>query len=155
MQRLLAHLRWADERALAALRGAASPPAEALKVYAHILAAEHVWLTRLRFEPAALPVWPTLDLEECARLARENAAGLESFVGELTEADLRREISYRTSAGQHFQSTMVDILLHLVMHGSYHRGQIALLLRQGGAEPAATDYIVFLREPLAGASRPA
>jgi uncharacterized damage-inducible protein DinB len=30
-------------------------------------------------------------------------------------------------------------------HGVYHRGQIALLLRVGGAEPLATDYIVYAR----------
>ena len=33
----------------------------------------------------------------------------------------------------------------LLLHGAYHRGQIALLLREGGAEPAPTDYIAFVR----------
>ncbi|MGG1633398.1 DinB family protein [Paenibacillus sp. NRS-1760] len=32
------------------------------------------------------------------------------------------------------------------MHGSYHRGQIALLLRQAGAEPILTDYIIYERQ---------
>jgi uncharacterized damage-inducible protein DinB len=34
----------------------------------------------------------------------------------------------------------------VALHGSYHRGQIALLMRQGGGAPAATDYIAFVRD---------
>jgi uncharacterized damage-inducible protein DinB len=31
------------------------------------------------------------------------------------------------------------------MHSQYHRGQIALVLRESGAEPAYTDYIQAVR----------
>jgi uncharacterized damage-inducible protein DinB len=146
VRRLLDHLRWADERALDALRRADSPPPDAIRLFAHVLGAEHVWLTRLRGEPPRVAVWPTLALEECAALARENVTGLQAYAGGLEEEDLRREVSYRTSAGHPFQSTVEDILVHTALHGSYHRGQIALLLRRGGAEPAVTDYIAFVRE---------
>jgi len=40
-----------------------------------------------------------------------------------------------------------DILLHVAMHGQYHRGQINQLLRGAGLEPISVDYIVFVREP--------
>jgi uncharacterized damage-inducible protein DinB len=49
------------------------------------------------------------------------------------------------SAGQAFTSTVEDILLHVCLHGQYHRGQVALLLREAGAAPATTDYIAFAR----------
>jgi uncharacterized damage-inducible protein DinB len=32
-----------------------------------------------------------------------------------------------------------------MLHGAYHRGQIALLIRQAGAVPAPTDYVAFVR----------
>lgn len=35
-------------------------------------------------------------------------------------------------------------------HSSYHRGQIALLLRSAGAEPAVTDFLFWTREPVSG-----
>jgi uncharacterized damage-inducible protein DinB len=38
------------------------------------------------------------------------------------------------------------MMQHVANHGSYHRGQIATLLRQLGAKPAATDLIRFYRE---------
>jgi uncharacterized damage-inducible protein DinB len=38
-----------------------------------------------------------------------------------------------------------QIMIHLVNHSSYHRGQIAMLLRQNGFEPVNTDYITYDR----------
>ena len=38
------------------------------------------------------------------------------------------------------------MMQHLVNHGSYHRGQIATLLRQLGAKPTSTDLIAFYRQ---------
>src|SRR5690606_1364355 len=74
-----------------------------------------------------------------------NAEGYGALLAELGPADLEREVSYRNSAGRAFESTVVDLLMHVALHGSYHRGQIALLLREGGAEPSATDYVAFIR----------
>ena len=38
-----------------------------------------------------------------------------------------------------------DILLHVCLHGAYHRGQVAVSMRSGGAEPAPTDFIAMRR----------
>ena len=145
VRRLLGHLRWADERALRALRGTASPPGQAVSLYAHLLAAEHVWISRLRGVPASVAIWPELELEGCAALAAENDAALAALADGLSETELRRVVAYRSSAGDAFETTVEDILLQVATHGSYHRGQIALLLRQAGAEPLATDFIVYVR----------
>lgn len=149
ISRLFAHQPWADQKTLASLRVAPSP--RALEIFAHLLGAEHVWLSRLTGETPQFAVWPALDLAACESLAQANQAGYERFLAELSarEAEgaegLRREVSYSNSAGVAFQSTVEDILLQVAMHGSYHRGQIALLLRREGAEPAATDFIGFAR----------
>jgi uncharacterized damage-inducible protein DinB len=153
MRRLFAHVRWADERALEALRGAPRASAEALRVYAHVLGAEHTWLSRLRGEPAEVAVWPSLTLEECAALASRNAAGFDSFLDSLGPDGLAREVEYRNSAGDGFRTRVDDILLHAALHGSYHRGQVAMLLRQGGAVPLPTDYIAFVRGAPAATTR--
>ncbi|MFM8742635.1 MAG: DinB family protein [Cytophagales bacterium] len=36
-------------------------------------------------------------------------------------------------------------MIHLVNHGSYHRGQVAMLLRERGYEPFNTDLITYDR----------
>lgn len=153
MRRLFAHARWADERALEALRGAAQAPAEALKVYAHVLGAEHTWLSRLRGEAPEVAVWPALGIEECAALALENADGYDAYLDSLAPDDFASEVEYRNSAGDRFRTRIDDILLHVALHGSYHRGQIAMLLRQHGAAPLPTDYIAYVRGVPAATTR--
>lgn len=145
LARLTAHLAWADDRVLAALRSATAPDPANLELLAHVLAAEHVWLARLKGEAPAHVVWPPLSLEECAALMRANERALTAYVSSLTPADLPREVTYRNSAGLQFTSRVEDILLHLCLHGAYHRGQIAWALRHAGGVPMPTDYIAFIR----------
>jgi uncharacterized damage-inducible protein DinB len=157
LERLAAHLGWADRRTLEALRAAPAADPALSELYAHVVAAEHVWLARLAGTPPRLAVWPSLTLEECATIAAENLDRLTRYVGSLRPDDLPRGITYRNSAGQEFTSTIEDILLHLCLHGAYHRGQIASNLRRAGATPAPTDYIAFIRGSPAAtrADRPA
>jgi uncharacterized damage-inducible protein DinB len=141
---LLDHMAWADERVLESLRQPGVPE-RTLNLYAHVLGAEHVWLARLEQRKPVIPVWPAIGLDECERLARENRAAFRAYADRLTSSDLGRTVHYRNSAGQELDSAIEDILVHVAMHGSYHRGQITLLVRDAGAEPQPTDYIAFVR----------
>ena len=143
--KLVHHLAWADEAVLAALRQTPSPGPQWVELMAHVLGAEHTWLTRLQAVPPRFAVWPQLTVEECASLARENRETLLALVAQLPDDALQRIVHYRNSAGQEFDSTVEDILLQVFLHGCYHRGQIALAMRQGGAVPAPTDYIGYVR----------
>lgn len=145
---LFDHFAWADARAVEALRAMppGTPEAErAGAIYAHLAASTHVWAARLAGRTPAYPIWPELGLDEAVALTAESAAALRAIAAGLDAAGLAQEVSYRNSAGQAFTNTIGDVLAHVALHGSYHRGQLALLARQGGATPAATDYIVFLR----------
>jgi len=144
LRMLVDHMAWADERVLESLRQPAVPK-RALDLYAHVLGAEHVWLARLEQRPRAVPVWPSMTLDECARLATENRRAFRAYLDRLTSDDVRRIVHYRNSAGDEFDNTVEDILVHVAMHGSYHRGQVSLLVRDAGAEPQPTDLIAFVR----------
>jgi uncharacterized damage-inducible protein DinB len=145
LRKLIDHLKWADDAVLEALRTTPGSDSRALTLYAHVLGAEAVWLARIAGRPADVAVWPTLSLEGAANLAARNAKELDDVVASLAPSDVTREIDYRNSAGREFRSTIEDILLHVALHGSYHRGQVALVIRAGGGEPASTDYIGFIR----------
>jgi uncharacterized damage-inducible protein DinB len=144
LRSLIDHMARADDRVLASLRQSNVPP-RALELFAHVLGAEHVWLSRLEGRAQTVAVWPALTLEECASLAAHNRETYGAYVDRLTSADLRREVHYRNSAGAEFDTAIEDILLHVALHGSYHRGQVALLVRDAGAEPEPTDFIAFAR----------
>jgi uncharacterized damage-inducible protein DinB len=145
LERLFRHMAWADTHALEALRKAADASGLAHAELAHVLGTEHVWLARLEGHPATVAVWPTLSIDDCAALAQETNAGFSAFLEREDDITLERNVHYRNSAGRDFDSKVSDILLHVALHGSYHRGKVAAALRGAGAEPAPTDYIGFVR----------
>ena len=100
-------------------------------------------------------IWPDLTLERAAALAAENASALRALLESLSPDELQRKVAYSNSAGVAFESTVEDMLLQVVLHGCYHRGQVALVVRGAGAEPSPTDYIAFVRgAPAAVTPRP-
>jgi uncharacterized damage-inducible protein DinB len=148
--RMLRAMSWADQQTLAAVESCPDAPTDAVKLLAHMLAAEHVWLARLRQVEPTQPVWPHLDLRDCKRLADENAAGYAAFVAALDDDGLSTPTRYRNAKGEEFVNTTIDILTHVVIHGAYHRGQIAKAFGSIGIPAANTDFITFARsvEPI-------
>jgi len=143
--RLYDHVEWANARVLASLRSAQNPRKKDVDLYAHILGAEQVWLSRIHGTTPRLPVWPVLSLDECETAGTENIRAFNELVSHLSPELLQKPITYRNSAGDQFTSTIEDILTHVAMHGAYHRGQIAASLRAAGDTPSPTDYIAFIR----------
>ena len=129
---------WANREEVRHLRALAKPPQQALKILAHIAGTQWLWLGRLRREKPAV-VWPDLTLdqieEQIGRLHRE-------WPRELGRTDV---VEYVNSKGEKWSSRADDILMQVVFHGAYHRGQIATLVRQSGEVPAYTDYIHCVR----------
>jgi Uncharacterized protein conserved in bacteria len=146
---LFNQLYWADQRLLARLEAAGRPPAAAIRLYDHILNAERVWLTRLEGNDSShLPIWTDPDsLAGMRERIEALRAGYERCLSALDEAALDAELEYRNQTGKAFRNTVRDILLHVALHGQYHRGQINQLLRGSGLEPINVDYITFVREP--------
>ncbi len=151
--RLLGHLAWADRRTGQALASSSVTDTTALDLYGHVLGAEEVWLSRLTGTPPTFGVWPKLAVGESQSLAAELDRGYREFLWSLDPAALHRMVTYTNSAGQEFQTTVEDILLHVCTHGCYHRGQIAARIRASGAAPLPTDYIAFVRGAAAATRR--
>jgi uncharacterized damage-inducible protein DinB len=146
--RLFEHMAWADLRVLELLESAPRARQQSVeRVYSHLLAAERVWLMRLRGEDSSQqPIWPHFELSEMRALGERMAGAYRDLVASLGEDRLSEEVSYANSRGVIFRSTVADILTHVAMHGSYHRGQIAAAVRGAGAEPVNTDFITYARE---------
>ncbi len=118
---------------------------------AHILGAEWVWLERWHGRsPTALPTAHQFDNLASLRVRwAEVERDLMNFVAGLSGAGLDRVIDYRNTRGNRFAYPLRSMLQHLVNHGTYHRGQVATLLRQLGAQPRATDLLRYY-DALAG-----
>ncbi|HEY7412972.1 MAG TPA: DinB family protein [Vicinamibacteria bacterium] len=142
LSRLFAYNRWANREAL----GAARASAPALRLLAHVAGAERLWLARLRGEPSPLAVWPELGADACAAALQEVGQAWRDYLAALAPGDVARAVAYVNSRGEPWSSTVGDVLMHVVLHSSYHRGQAALAVRQDGATPAYTDYIHCVRQ---------
>jgi uncharacterized damage-inducible protein DinB len=143
LRRMYGYMAWADARTLASLRAMPDPPKQALDLFAHLLAAEHIWLRRIDGVVHLYDIWQSIGLDECERLAHANHAG---FSRVLAEADRQRDVSYHSIAGDPYTTPLEEILIHVSHHGAYHRGQIALLVRGADGAPLSTDYILYQRE---------
>jgi RimJ/RimL family protein N-acetyltransferase/uncharacterized damage-inducible protein DinB len=143
--RLQSHMAWANRRARDAVAQTSPEQRKGIELLGHILGAEQVWLSRMNGVTPTTAVWPALSLEQVDALARDNDRAFRELIFGQSVEGLRRNISYRTSGGDEYVSTVEDILLHLFLHGAYHRGQIAQGQRADGLVPASTDYIAFAR----------
>ena len=146
LERLFRFVVWADRRTLESVRATPAAQIEALRLLAHIFAAEHVWLSRLEQREPGHAVWPTLTLDECEELAAENGTGYRAYLAQLSDDQLTAMMHYRNAAGQEFATPVLDILLQVITHGGYHRGQIAKIIGRAGGTAINTDFIMFARE---------
>ncbi len=157
-KRLYAHAQWADTRTLRSIIESEHLPARALALLAHVLGAEHVWLSRVRGTTPRVTGSPTLSIAECDALMQENHSGYSALLDALDAGGLQRAVTVRNSAGHELTSTLQDILTHVAMHGCYHRGQVAALVRAAGDTPQPTDFIAFARgapaAPKQGSQKP-
>jgi uncharacterized damage-inducible protein DinB len=143
---LVGHMRWADRIVGESLQRDAVPEPQAARIFAHIASVEHLWLARIEARSPDYAVWPdAMTPAQAAALAAEHADLYERLIDGASAEQLARRAAYRNSAGRDFRSRVSDIVTHVAMHGSYHRGQIARQLRTAGLEPPYTDFIQFTR----------
>jgi uncharacterized damage-inducible protein DinB len=119
----------------------------------HIYSAEWIWLERFegRVAKAHIPAEKFDDIAALREEWGEREEYLLAFTRRLTQQDLDRVHEYVTISYGPGRNPLWQSMLHLVNHGTYHRGQIAGMLRQLGAVPKSTDLIAFYREHAAAA----
>jgi uncharacterized damage-inducible protein DinB len=144
-ERLNRHRSWANQQALVSLAGSPSAHTEALPIAGHVLAAEHVWLSRLQNSLASLPLWPSLTLGGCQSLALKLDEEWAAYFDGLADGSFAKAIEYQNSRGECFRNSIADVLTHVSTHGQYHRGQIAKMVGRCGGNAAVTDYIAYVR----------
>lgn len=141
IRQLLAHDEWANRETLASLRAAEPTPARAMRFFAHVVACEFLWLARLQGAESPLPVWPELELDECAEKLDLLHDAWRGFLDGLDAESLAHDVAYANSKDERWTSSVGNVLTHVALHNHYHRGQIASALRAAGFEPAYTDFI--------------
>jgi uncharacterized damage-inducible protein DinB len=121
---------------------------------AHVCEVEWLWLERWHGR-SANSLRPGTDFPTLNSLRQrwnEVEPNLNAYVNALKPEDLSRVVEHKTTKGILQSAPLWQMLQHLVNHGTYHRGQVATMLRQLGATPNSSDLIFFYRERAAKAS---
>lgn len=142
LKKLLDYDSWANSSVFRSLNqlSESEERSEILRLFAHLLTAQLIWVNRIKKEPLPSDIWPSLSIQEIEKLLHHNPYKLSGLISKKDEI-----INYKNSKGEAFTNSVEEILVHLTIHGQHHRAQIASLLRQAGQEPPATDFIFFLR----------
>jgi uncharacterized damage-inducible protein DinB len=112
---------------------------------AHLLFVEWVWLERWsgRSPRTAPPMDGLETLDALAARWREVESAMRAFLETLNDEALTRPVSYVNLQGESWSYPLGRMLLHVLNHQSYHRGQVATLLRQLGVRPPHVDFLVW------------
>lgn len=140
---MINYTRVADERMLSIFEHNKIVPAKAITLFSHMLNAQHIWANRILEKLPIYAVWEEHSLASLRSIADDNKR-LLTFI--LETIDLQKEIAYGNSGGRTYVNVVQDILFHVVNHSTYHRGQIASLLKAEAIAPPVTDFIILKRE---------
>lgn len=127
------------------LRSSPSLEPNAINIFAHILAAEKMWLSRLELGVKAPPpkLWQGRTLDQCADEMESVIGHWTRYLGGLSDQDYSKQVSFINLKGMQVDRPVYDLLTHVLNHSAYHRGQIATLTGKKETEAPPTDYIFF------------
>jgi uncharacterized damage-inducible protein DinB len=135
---------WANHRVMNCLDRQQVDDEKILRIFGHSLAAQLIWLHRIKgLEKSPLKLWDDYSLLELKKIESEASDRWTRFVEEENSFD--RVLKYTNYTGMYFETNVTDLMAHLVNHSTYHRGQVAVLLREKGFEPINTDFVTYDR----------
>lgn len=158
MQTHLAYTVWASTRLLSAAAELSSAELthdfqtadrSVLGTLAHIFAADRVWLGRIKKLPPAVFI---TDRDRSLSILQQEWPGVHAawmqWAAELTDAAARADFTYKDLKANTWTQPLWQIVLHVVNHGTHHRGQVSGFLRSLGYLPPPLDLIAYYREKL-------
>lgn len=85
-----------------------------------------------------------LPLDELSTSARAIDEWYCDYAHSLSEAELTQRIDFRFTSGEKASMTREEMILHVVNHSTYHRGNIGVILQKNGILPdkdVITDFL--------------
>lgn len=157
LQSLFAQKSWANNELFGVMATlAADPhPAEvhaAIRMLNHIHVVDRIFRAHLLGEPhgyAATNTDATPGLGELEFQVAETDAWFEAYASGLSADALQQRIEFHFTDGDAGTMTREEMLLHVITHGAYHRGNVGQMLKAISVVPPRDLFTKFLhlREP--------
>jgi uncharacterized damage-inducible protein DinB len=119
------------------------------KTLYHIWDAQVIWHSRLQGESPNS--WPSHhfsgSLQEALDALLENSHAFVRYCENLPENGEEQTIEFKSLDGTSYFNTAAEIIMHVMNHGTFHRGQLITMLRNAGfTGVTSTDLIRYYRE---------
>lgn len=107
-------------------------PAKCQEIFAHIINVHELWLNRItNVEDGEVKAWRSLNKRE---FSEHNADNFYITLGLLASESYGKiynwNFSYTNQEGKQIQTSLTEAYLHIISHSTYHRGQLAYILKQ-------------------------
>ena len=159
LKRLFEYKAWANGEMLTAMEQLelGAPTTEiAIRTLTHTLIVDQIFAAHMSGtghghdseNAAAAP-----SLAELSKAIRASDRGLINYVSGLDDATLAERIDFTFTDGAPGRMSRDEMLMHLIIHGGLHRGQIGWIMALEGAATPADGYTGYLHTAHGGGRR--
>ena len=120
-----------------------------LRILDHIHVVDRIFQHHLRGAAHTFRAPRSEHIPELGVLAngvREVDDWYESYVGGLQDSDFEQVLDFAFTSGKPGRMTRGEVLLHVCLHGTYHRGNAGLILQMKGITPSRDSITDFLEK---------
>lgn len=152
----LSYTAWASQRLVGAAstlssdelsRDFKSADHSILGTLVHVFAADRIWLVRVSDAP---PAPFTTEADYRLEVLQNDWPALHErwrkYAESMTDESAAGIIAYKDTKGNAYSQPLWQIILHVVNHGTHHRGQVSGFLRALGHTPPPLDLSAYFRE---------
>ena len=102
----------------------ANNPEKPVKLMAHLLAAQQVWLSRVKGMPTFTGVlWPDWPADALRDIITENGRQWIDQLSQKAPKDFDKNIIYKDTRGNEWKNKVSDMITQVTNHGTHHRAQ--------------------------------
>jgi uncharacterized damage-inducible protein DinB len=115
----------------------------------HMWDAQSIWWQRLKLQENVLRPSDTFSgtTEEAVQAFLQQTKQWETWITNASDMQLQHVFSYYNTKREQFKQPTYQVLMHMMTHDAYHRGQLVNMLRQVGHQKIPqTDFIVWTRK---------
>ena len=149
---LFAYKTWADTELLESMGKvrADTHPEElriAIRTQNHAHVSDRIFRAHLAGEKHSFTATNTVEtptLEALASSVKENDAWFERYVSTITPDQLGEVLRFTFTDGDAVQMSREEMLLHVITHSGYHRGNVGQILEAASVDPPRDLYTRFL-----------
>jgi uncharacterized damage-inducible protein DinB len=153
LKSLFGYKAWANSELFALLATLPEQQAEQLhtciRTLNHIYVVDRLFRARLSGEPnpfEATNTKATPALEQLRQDVAATDAWYQNYVSSVSSEELAGVLNFTFTDGDAGQMSREEILLHVLTHGGYHRGNVGQVLRSISVAPPRDLYTKFLHQ---------